>query len=128
MPLNRIKLKIRHVDSTKNPIGKKKSILQPGIVIVSNYKLVTAYYCISSPVYFYYVVNNIFPEIILLLTLLSLVTGYFVSIQTKTNTWATYRIHLRNTLVIYSLSATASWLTTACPGKLLNNCKFPRQP
>ena len=50
MPVNRIKQKIRHVDSTKNPIGKKKSILQPGKVIVNNYKLFTPFYCVSSPV------------------------------------------------------------------------------
>jgi hypothetical protein len=50
MPVHRIKLKIRHVDSTGNPIGSKKSILQLGKVSINNHILFTPFYCVSSPV------------------------------------------------------------------------------
>ena len=73
MPVHRIEPKIRHVDSTGNPKGYKKNILQPGKVIINNHTLFTPFYCVSYPV----------------------------------------------------LSATASWLTTERPGKLLNICKSP---
>jgi len=49
MPVHRIKPKIRHVDNTRNLIGSKKSILQPGKVIINNHTLFTPFYCVSSP-------------------------------------------------------------------------------
>ena len=50
MPVHRIKPEIRQVDSTGNPIGCKKRILQPGKVIINYHTLFMPFYCVSSPV------------------------------------------------------------------------------
>ena len=112
MSANRIKPKISFVNSTKKPIDQKKSVLQPGIVIVNAYTLIAALYCASSAVLFYYVVENIYLAIIHLLALLSVVTNYLILIQTKKFTRATNIILTTGTCVVISLFATGGWGST----------------
>jgi PAS domain S-box-containing protein len=112
MSVNRIKQKISFVNSTKNPVDNKKSILQPGIVIVNAYTLIAVLYCGSSAILFYYVVENIFLAIIHLLALLSIVTNYLILIQTKKFNRATNIILTTGTIVVISLFATGGWANT----------------
>ena len=112
MSINWVKQKISFVDSTQNPFVKKKSILEPRIVIVNAYTLIAVVYCASSAILFYYVVENIFLAIVHLLALLGIVTNYLILIQTKNFNRATNIILTIGTIVVVSLFGTGGWANT----------------
>lgn len=103
---------ISFVDSAKNPINEKKSILQARIAIVNAYSLIAILYCASFAILFYYVVENTFLAIVHLLALLSVVTNYLILVQTKNFNRATNIILTTGTIVVISLFATGGWANT----------------
>ena len=107
----------------KETTEKKKSILQPRIVIINACTLIAILYCASSAILCYYVVENIFLAIIHLLALLSVVMNYLILIQTKKFNRATNIILTTGTSVVLSLFATGRWANTAYLWQLLNNCQ-----
>src|SRR5258708_6379276 len=112
MSVNRIKQKISFVDSSQNLFDEKKSISEPRIVIVNAYTLIAVIYCAASALLFYYVVENIFLAIVHLLALFSIITNYFILIQTKNFNRATNIILTTGTIVVLSLFATGGWANT----------------
>ncbi len=92
--------------------GGSKVILQPRITIVNAYSLIAALYCSASAILFYSVVQSNFLAIIHLLALFSVLTNYFVLIQTKNFKLATTIILTTGTTVVVSLFATGGWAGT----------------
>jgi hypothetical protein len=125
MPLSWIKQKRSFVDGTKNLPDKKKSILQPGIVIVNDYILFLAFYCAPAANFFYYVVENTFLAITLLLALLIILTKYQFLLQTKKISRTTYII-LKTASVVLSLFASGRWVNTAYQRQLTNSSQTIR--
>jgi hypothetical protein len=119
MPISWIKQKSSFVDGTKNRTDKKESILQPGIVIVKDYILFSAFYCAPAANFSYYVVENTFLAITFLLALLIILTKYQFLLQTKKNSRKTYII-LKTASVVLSLFASGRWVNTAYQRQLTN--------
>jgi hypothetical protein len=120
MSVGWIKQKIIFV-GTKNPIDSKKSILQPGMAIINICTLIAVFYCISSALLFYHVVENIFLAVICLPALLSLVTNNLILIQTKKIIRKTYIVLKMDLSVALSLFAIVGWSNIAYQRQLLNN-------
>ena len=100
-------------DQLKETIEKKKSIFQPGIVIVNAYTLIAVLYCAFSAIPFFYVVENIFLAIIHLVALLSVVTNYLILFQTKNFNRAINIIPATGTSVVLSVFTTSRCANTA---------------
>ena len=97
----------------KETTEKKKSILQPEILIVNACTLIAVLYCAFSAILFYYVVENIFLAIIHPMALLSVVTNYLILFQTKNFNRAINIIPTTGTSVVLSLFTTSRWANTA---------------
>ena len=120
MPISWIKQKSSFVNGTKNLTDKKESILQPGIVIVNDYILFSAFYCAPAANFFYYVVENTFLAIILLLALVTILTKYHFLVQTK-KIPRTTDIILKTASVVLCLFASGRWVNTAYQRQLTHS-------
>ena len=78
-----VKQKIIFVEAPKNSIDKKKSIIKPGIAIINKYSLIAVFYLTSFASLFYCDVENIFPALIWLPALLSLINNDLILIPNK---------------------------------------------
>ncbi|MEO6220740.1 MAG: hypothetical protein ABIO81_09960, partial [Ginsengibacter sp.] len=106
------KLKINFTDGESNPFGENKNILQPAKTIVNAYTLIAVFYCAFSTILFYFFVENAFLAIVHLLALLTIVTNYYILLQTKNFNRATNTILATGTTVVISLFATGGWANT----------------